>query len=107
MAVVELCDRMVSHLAPLLTAGRTKITIRHRNVGEWHWQSSGRAPHRDPVSPAGSQSSPGTSAPLALLSLTLRLSPHFLRTKCRSVGNISHTVTCKRIVRDLWAQETT
>ncbi|NWS54039.1 AGRD2 protein, partial [Chunga burmeisteri] len=33
MAVVELCDRMVSHLAPLLTAGRTKITIRHGNVG--------------------------------------------------------------------------
>ncbi|XP_066836676.1 adhesion G-protein coupled receptor D2 isoform X2 [Anser cygnoides] len=33
MAVVELCDRMVSLLAPLLTAGRTKITIQHRNVG--------------------------------------------------------------------------
>ncbi|NXQ86140.1 AGRD2 protein, partial [Nyctibius grandis] len=33
MAVVELCDRMVSHLAPLLTAGRTKITIQHGNVG--------------------------------------------------------------------------
>ncbi|KFV60114.1 putative G-protein coupled receptor 144, partial [Tyto alba] len=33
MAVVELCNRMVSHLAPLLTAGRTKITIQHGNVG--------------------------------------------------------------------------
>ncbi|NXO50118.1 AGRD2 protein, partial [Aramus guarauna] len=33
MTVVELCDRMVSHLAPLLTAGRTKITIQHGNVG--------------------------------------------------------------------------
>ncbi|NWY62612.1 AGRD2 protein, partial [Chionis minor] len=33
MAVVELCDRMVSHLAPLLMAGRTKITIQHGNVG--------------------------------------------------------------------------
>ncbi|NXC72624.1 AGRD2 protein, partial [Anhinga anhinga] len=33
MAVVELCTRMVSHLAPLLTTGRTKITIQHRNVG--------------------------------------------------------------------------
>ncbi|XP_010077476.1 PREDICTED: probable G-protein coupled receptor 144, partial [Pterocles gutturalis] len=33
MAVVELCDRMVSHLAPLLTAGRTRITIQHQNVG--------------------------------------------------------------------------
>ncbi|NXE22095.1 AGRD2 protein, partial [Ardeotis kori] len=33
MAVVELCDRMVSHLAPLLTAGRTAITLQHRNVG--------------------------------------------------------------------------
>ncbi|NXL56512.1 AGRD2 protein, partial [Chordeiles acutipennis] len=33
MAVVELCDRMVSHLAPLLTPGRTKITIQHGNVG--------------------------------------------------------------------------
>ncbi|NXX85269.1 AGRD2 protein, partial [Urocolius indicus] len=33
MAVVEFCDRMVSHLAPLLTAGRTKVTIQHRNVG--------------------------------------------------------------------------
>lgn len=37
MAVVELCDRMVSLLAPLLTAGRTKITIQHRNVGKWPW----------------------------------------------------------------------
>ncbi|XP_008934571.1 PREDICTED: probable G-protein coupled receptor 144, partial [Merops nubicus] len=33
MAVVELCDRMMSHLAPLLTTGRTKITIQHGNVG--------------------------------------------------------------------------
>ncbi|NXG83709.1 AGRD2 protein, partial [Stercorarius parasiticus] len=33
MAVVELCDRMVSHLAPLLTTERTKITIQHGNVG--------------------------------------------------------------------------
>ncbi|NXV89801.1 AGRD2 protein, partial [Calonectris borealis] len=33
MAVVELCDRMVSHLAPLLTTGRTKITIQHGNIG--------------------------------------------------------------------------
>ncbi|KFZ48439.1 putative G-protein coupled receptor 144, partial [Podiceps cristatus] len=33
MAVVELCDRMVSHLAPLLTSGRTKVTIQHGNVG--------------------------------------------------------------------------
>ncbi|NXW58619.1 AGRD2 protein, partial [Eurystomus gularis] len=33
MAVVKLCDRMMSHLAPLLTAGRTKITIQHGNVG--------------------------------------------------------------------------
>ncbi|KAF1537068.1 Adhesion G-protein coupled receptor D2, partial [Eudyptula albosignata] len=33
MAVVELCNRMVSHLAPLLAAGRTKVTIQHRNVG--------------------------------------------------------------------------
>ncbi|NXK51899.1 AGRD2 protein, partial [Chauna torquata] len=33
MAVVEFCDRMVSLLAPLLTAGRTKITVQHRNVG--------------------------------------------------------------------------
>ncbi|NXT76013.1 AGRD2 protein, partial [Zapornia atra] len=33
MTVVELCDRMVSHLAPLLTAGRTKITIQHGNIG--------------------------------------------------------------------------
>ncbi|NXG80014.1 AGRD2 protein, partial [Baryphthengus martii] len=33
MAVVELCDRMTSHLVPLLTEGRTKITIQHGNVG--------------------------------------------------------------------------
>ncbi|XP_009073804.1 PREDICTED: probable G-protein coupled receptor 144, partial [Acanthisitta chloris] len=33
MAVVELCDRMASLLVPLLTTGRTKITIQHRNVG--------------------------------------------------------------------------
>ncbi|NWS20010.1 AGRD2 protein, partial [Pachyramphus minor] len=33
MAVVELCDRMVSLLVPLLTAERTKITVQHRNIG--------------------------------------------------------------------------
>ncbi|NWX62355.1 AGRD2 protein, partial [Promerops cafer] len=33
MAVVELCDRMVSLLVPLLTPERTKITIQHGNVG--------------------------------------------------------------------------
>ncbi|NXU34502.1 AGRD2 protein, partial [Drymodes brunneopygia] len=33
MAVVELCDRMLSLLVPLLTAERTKITIQHGNVG--------------------------------------------------------------------------
>ncbi|NXG33415.1 AGRD2 protein, partial [Dromaius novaehollandiae] len=33
MAVVEISDRVVSNLAPLLTAGRTKITIQHGNVG--------------------------------------------------------------------------
>ncbi|XP_027543740.1 adhesion G-protein coupled receptor D2 [Neopelma chrysocephalum] len=33
MAVVELCDRMVSLLVPLLTAERTRITIQHRNIG--------------------------------------------------------------------------
>ncbi|NWR97506.1 AGRD2 protein, partial [Motacilla alba] len=33
MAVVELCDRMVSLLVPLLTTERTKITIQHGNIG--------------------------------------------------------------------------
>ncbi|NWZ84726.1 AGRD2 protein, partial [Poecile atricapillus] len=33
MAVVELCDRMLSLLVPLLTPERTKITIQHGNVG--------------------------------------------------------------------------
>ncbi|NWU36710.1 AGRD2 protein, partial [Hylia prasina] len=33
MAVVELCDRMVSFLVPLLTPERTKITIQHGNIG--------------------------------------------------------------------------
>ncbi|XP_017665419.1 PREDICTED: adhesion G-protein coupled receptor D2 [Lepidothrix coronata] len=33
MAVVELCDRMVSLLVPLLTAERTRITVQHRNIG--------------------------------------------------------------------------
>ncbi|XP_064027121.1 adhesion G-protein coupled receptor D2 [Pogoniulus pusillus] len=33
MAVVELCDRMMSHLAPLLTSERKKITIQRRNIG--------------------------------------------------------------------------
>ncbi|NXX30651.1 AGRD2 protein, partial [Nicator chloris] len=33
MAVVELCDRMVSLLVPLLTPERTKITIQRRNIG--------------------------------------------------------------------------
>nr|XP_041575659.1 adhesion G-protein coupled receptor D2 [Taeniopygia guttata] len=33
MAVVELCDRMVSLLVPLLTTERTKITIQQGNIG--------------------------------------------------------------------------
>ncbi|NXC84050.1 AGRD2 protein, partial [Cercotrichas coryphoeus] len=33
MAVVELCDRMVSLLVPLLTPDRTKIMIQHGNIG--------------------------------------------------------------------------
>ncbi|XP_063265402.1 adhesion G-protein coupled receptor D2 [Prinia subflava] len=33
MAVVELCDRMVSLLVPLLTPERTKITIQQGNIG--------------------------------------------------------------------------
>ncbi|NWR00432.1 AGRD2 protein, partial [Paradoxornis webbianus] len=33
MAVVELCDRMVSLLVPLLTPERTKITIQYGNIG--------------------------------------------------------------------------
>ncbi|KAJ7425245.1 adhesion G-protein coupled receptor D2 isoform X2 [Pitangus sulphuratus] len=33
MAVVELCDRVVSLLVPLLTAERTRITIQHGNIG--------------------------------------------------------------------------
>ncbi|NWI06400.1 AGRD2 protein, partial [Tichodroma muraria] len=33
MAVVELCDRMVSLLVPLLTPERTKIMIQHGNIG--------------------------------------------------------------------------
>ncbi|NWI45351.1 AGRD2 protein, partial [Picathartes gymnocephalus] len=33
MAVVELCDRMVSLLVPLLTPERTTIVIQYRNVG--------------------------------------------------------------------------
>ncbi|NXB82577.1 AGRD2 protein, partial [Donacobius atricapilla] len=33
MAVVELCDRMVSLLLPLLSQERTKITIQHGNIG--------------------------------------------------------------------------
>ncbi|NXL72231.1 AGRD2 protein, partial [Leptocoma aspasia] len=33
MAVVEFCDRMMSHLVLLLTPERTKITILHGNIG--------------------------------------------------------------------------
>ncbi|NXQ63136.1 AGRD2 protein, partial [Anthoscopus minutus] len=33
MAVVELCDRMMSLLVPLLTPERTKITVQHENIG--------------------------------------------------------------------------
>ncbi|KAI1232225.1 hypothetical protein IHE44_0007293, partial [Lamprotornis superbus] len=33
MAVVELCDKMVSLLVPLLTPERTKIMIQHGNIG--------------------------------------------------------------------------
>lgn len=44
MAVVELCDRMVSLLVPLLTPERTKIMIQHGNIGEWHCRLSHQSP---------------------------------------------------------------
>jgi len=109
MAVVELCDRMVSQLAPLLTAGRTKITIQHRNVGERHGQSAGRASHQDPAKSSRlvPSPSPGTSPPLAHLLLTLQPSPHSLHARASWCRGTSHAVDCKRIVRNLWVQETT
>lgn len=48
MAVVELCDRMVSLLVLLLTPERRKITILHGNIGEWHWRVSHPDPDQSP-----------------------------------------------------------
>ncbi|NXL30443.1 AGRD2 protein, partial [Glaucidium brasilianum] len=84
MAVVELCDRMVSHLAPLLTAGRTKITIQHRNVGlrrvtvKNMWFGFGSlqrglsgAALRDVAASDGGQRFPRTTVGTAVISLAL------------------------------------
>lgn len=103
MAVVELCDRMVSLLIPLLTTERTKITIQHGNIGEWHW----RASHQDPdQSPCLVPSPTPLLAPL-LLWLTLA-SPaacsHFLCAVSQCEGT-SQAVDCKSIVRNPWAWE--
>ncbi|NWX06520.1 AGRD2 protein, partial [Caloenas nicobarica] len=88
MAVVELCDRMVSHLALLLTAGRTKITIRHRSVGlrrvmvKYMWfgygslqrslsGTSGSAVVQDVAASDGGQKYLGTTVGTAVISSTL------------------------------------
>ncbi|NXC20117.1 AGRD2 protein, partial [Corythaeola cristata] len=88
MAVVELCDRMVSHLAPLLTAGRTRITIQHGNVGlrrvvvKNMWFGSGSLQHclshagsstgvQDAAASDGGQKYLGTMVGTAVISSTL------------------------------------
>ncbi|NWY93138.1 AGRD2 protein, partial [Loxia curvirostra] len=89
MAVVELCDRMVSLLVPLLTTERTKITIQHGNIGlhrvtvknMWFGYGSlqrclsSGAVSRDTAAPAGGQKYLGTTVGTAVISATL-LSQH-------------------------------
>ncbi|NXT09679.1 AGRD2 protein, partial [Prunella fulvescens] len=92
MAVVELCDRMVSLLVPLLTTERTKITIQHGNIGlhrvtvknMWFGygslqrclSSSGTsAVSQDVAAPDGGQKYLGTTVGTAVISCTL-LSEH-------------------------------
>ncbi|NWT69535.1 AGRD2 protein, partial [Prunella himalayana] len=96
MAVVELCDRMVSLLVPLLTTQRTKITIQHGNIGlhrvtvknMWFGygslqrclsSSSTSAVSQDVAAPDGGQKSlgttVGTTVGTAVISCTL-LSDH-------------------------------
>lgn len=77
MAVVELCDRMVSLLVPLLTPERTKIMIQHGNIGEWHWKLSPR-PRPATLSDSQSQSPAGSSPPVGHLLPALQPAPNFL-----------------------------
>ncbi|NWZ89488.1 AGRD2 protein, partial [Nesospiza acunhae] len=85
MAVVELCDRMVSLLVPLLTTERTKITIQHGNIGlhrvtvknMWFGYGSlqrclsSSAVSQDTAAPDGAQKYLGTSVGTAVISATL------------------------------------
>ncbi|NXL17921.1 AGRD2 protein, partial [Setophaga kirtlandii] len=85
MAVVELCDRMVSLLIPLLTTERTKITIQHGNIGlhrvtvknMWFGYGSlqrclsNSAVSQDSAAPDGAQKHLGTSVGTAVISATL------------------------------------
>ncbi|NWZ15014.1 AGRD2 protein, partial [Agelaius phoeniceus] len=85
MAVVELCDRMVSLLVPLLTTERTKITIQHGNIGlhrvtvknMWFGYGSlqrclsSSAVAQDTAAPDGGQKYLGTSVGTAVISATL------------------------------------
>ncbi|NXE62271.1 AGRD2 protein, partial [Calcarius ornatus] len=85
MAVVELCDRMVSLLIPLLSTERTKITIQHGNIGlhrvtvknMWFGYGSlqrclsSSAVSQDTAAPDGAQKYLGTSVGTAVISATL------------------------------------
>ncbi|NXV67212.1 AGRD2 protein, partial [Molothrus ater] len=85
MAVVELCDRMVSLLVPLLTTERTKITIQHGNIGLHRvtvknmWFGYGSLQRclssstvaQDTAAPDGGQKYLGTSVGTAVISATL------------------------------------
>ncbi|NWY39761.1 AGRD2 protein, partial [Sylvia atricapilla] len=92
MAVVELCDRMVSLLVPLLTPERTKITIQYGNIGlqrvtvknMWFGysslqrslsSSSSTAVSRDVAASDGGQKFLSTAVGTAVISSTL-LSEH-------------------------------
>ncbi|NXQ02514.1 AGRD2 protein, partial [Vidua macroura] len=100
MAVVELCDRMVSLLVPLLTTERTKITIQHGNIGlhrvtvknMWFGygslqrclSSSGtRAVSQDTAAPDGGQKYLSTTVGTAVVSSTLLSDAQEISTSVR------------------------
>lgn len=102
MAVVELCDRMVSLLVPLLTTERTKITIQHGNIGEWHWRASHQDPDQPPHLVPTQIHSWLLSSPGSPLASPAACSPFPLCRVSQCEGT-SHAVDCKRTVRNPWA----
>ncbi|NXO01711.1 AGRD2 protein, partial [Rhinopomastus cyanomelas] len=111
MAAVELCDRVMSHLAQLLSAGRPRIAVRHGNVGlhrvtvknMWFGYSSlqrclsgpgHRAGSQDVAAPDGGQKVLATSVGTAIISSALLSGHQEIRTSVRY--HLQHRVQVAR-----------